>query len=345
MDKLLFNENVIKSKNLVCLQINLLNACTSKCRSCRKYTWPKDILNVSDVKALISWFAKQGGQSIIFSGGDPILYKDLEEVCLYAESFGIKWSIFTTLITTNKKIIKFLGEHAHRLHISVDAVKKEKYKYIRGVDCWNIVDENLKLLQSYRKNKIPVRLSSTISSFNFNDCIELFEYAKETNILIKFYPAQSWVDKSAYDLEDIGMNKEQLEAFYLQMDAIAKMEKEEKSVISNAKNMILNQYEYDKSVSGQRCYISSINALVNANGDIYPCCKCLDDNGLYGPQMKYVYGNIKNKSEEQLVEIFEKRHMPKCNLFADCFARYGYDFIQDIEKIITENNIKNTLFI
>lgn len=347
MNKLLFNEQAIKNKSLICLQINLLNKCTSKCKSCRKYTWPDDELPADDVKNLIKWFANQGGQTIVFSGGDPILYSDFEDVAVYAESLGIKWSVFTTLITKDIDKIRFLAEHAYRLHISIDAIESEQYKFIRGVNAWEIVDSNLRYLQANRKNKIPVRISSTITSFNYDKCIDLYKYANANGMLIKFYPAQKWIDVKSYDEHVIGMNKEQLKEFYSQMCQIAKMEQAEKNIISNAKDMILSEYYFDiENSKHNKCLISTVNASINANGDIYPCCKCLDDNGFYNEQLKYVYGNIKGKTPKELSEIFSKRYNPNCKLFADCFARYGAEFIDTLFEIANkQDDERNYLFI
>lgn len=343
--KLLGYEDEIKNKNILSMQVNLLNKCTSKCKSCRKYTWPDDILSVSDVKNLFRWFAEQSGQTIVFSGGDPILYKDFEEIALFAESLGIQWSIFSTLITTDENKIKFLGEHASRLHISVDAVNKELYKEIRGVNAWEIVDKNIKLLQSYRTEKIPIRISSTITSLNYNHCLKIYDYAKLNGILLKFYPAQKWVNnKKEYQENNIGMNNIETELFYSQMEIVAKDEKKNNKTISNSLDMLTEKFKYDNNLpTRSHCYISSVNASVNANGDLYPCCKCLDDNGFYGEQLKYVYGNIKGKNCAEIENEFKKRHNPNCEITKDCYLRYGESLIEELEAIV--ENIKHPIFL
>ena len=77
MSKLIGWEKEIKDKNILSIQMNLLNKCTSKCKSCRKYTWPDDELDLETVKRTLTVLKKEFGlQSVVFSGGDPILYKD-----------------------------------------------------------------------------------------------------------------------------------------------------------------------------------------------------------------------------------------------------------------------------
>lgn len=337
MSKFLGYEKEIKDKSILCMQLNLLNKCTSRCQSCRKYTWPNDELKIDDVKNVIKWFANQGGKSIIISGGDPILYKDLDKVIETISYYGIKWSIFSTLITKNKDLLTLIGKKADRLHISVDAVDKELYKNIRGVDAWDLVKENLIYVQSLRTNKIPIRLSCTITALNYEEWLHIYEFAKENSMLLKYYPAQHWVnDSEKYFETGIGFDDNISYLFNNRMKMLSEIEKKSGKIITNA-NQLVHDYYNITSNNCKKCYIPFVHTSINSNGDLYYCCKCLDDNGFYGKQTKFVYGNICNKTQEELSKEFAKRFNKNCKIERECYYRYGYEVINDLENIFESN--------
>ena len=78
MGKLTGWEKEIKDNNILSIQMNLLNTCTSRCATCRKYTWPNVQLDVDTIKRTLKVLKEAYGlNTVVFSGGDPILYKNL----------------------------------------------------------------------------------------------------------------------------------------------------------------------------------------------------------------------------------------------------------------------------
>lgn len=331
MSKLIGWENELRKKNIVSIQMNLLNRCTSKCKSCRKYTWPKDELDFNVVKKALKTLKEEFGlQSVVFSGGDPILYSKLSELIDFCMENDIKYSLITTLISNNTDLLEKIARTAYRIHVSVDGASTESYKYIRGVDGLEIVGKNICKIQSIRtvEGLIPVRVSSTISKMNCDEVISLYAFAKVRKCAINFYLVHTW--------DDLKMSKGQIKEFYHNMKMIAKDEKREKVTISNAKSLLATRYSFTSESSNcKTCYLPHVNCTIDANGDIYPCCKLLDDNGEYGQQVQYVYGNI---YKEDLVGEFNRRFertYPSCDVCKECAQRYD-GLLRDLEKIMEE---------
>lgn len=332
-NKLLGWQNEIKKNNILSVQMNLLNKCTSRCKSCRKYTWPDDSMSLEDVARTLNVLSNDFGlNSVVFSGGDPVLYKDLDSVMHHCENLGINYSFITTLITKNEFLLKRMAESSYRIHVSVDSMDGQLYKEIRGVDALDLVCENIEYIQSIRdKKKIPVRISSTISKMNYMEVWALYRYAKEHGCLINFYFLHTW--------DDLKMDDNEVKRFYEQLEMIAEDEMESKKTISNATQLITNKYDFVReSAKCDKCYLPLVNATINANGDIYPCCKLLDDNGDYGEQLKYVYGNVKDKSETEIKQEFEKRYnrdYPHGDICKECADRYN-GILQGLSVIVED---------
>lgn len=151
MNKLKYKVDKILNNQLISVQINLLNECTSRCKSCRRYTWPKDKLNFDDVKRIVKFlYDKYKIESILFSGGDPVCYDELDKVIEYCNSLGVHTACITTLITEDENIKDALTK-TDRLFVSFDAFDREKYKIVRGVDGSEVVKENLRSINVLRK--------------------------------------------------------------------------------------------------------------------------------------------------------------------------------------------------
>ena len=342
MDKLIGYERDIADNKILSIQINLLNECTSKCRSCRKYTWPKDMLNPEDVINVIRYLAiNKGLKTVVLSGGDPLLYpkEKLLKIIETCEFFDIKVSMITTLITEDKDLLKQLAKRLYRIHVSIDDVNWERYYYIRGVNKFKLVDENVKFIMKIRGQlKQPIRISSTISKMNYYHTMDLYRYARDNGCHINFYYVHTF--------DNLCMDDNCVESFKNDLEHIIKFENEDDNVISNARLLLYDLICDEKHTVACRCYVPYISCVINANGDIYPCCRVFKDNGFYDDQLGLAYGNICNKQFYELSEEFDKRlgvyPIQDNNECVECGQRY-YDLIQHLDRI--KSGRRDPLFI
>lgn len=325
MSKLTKHYNEIRNRNIISIQVNLLNECTSKCKYCRKYTWPKDVLDINVLKKTILFLKDNHAlRSITFSGGDPILYPHIVELLQYCEQLNIATSLITTLITDDMLLLSNIAKLATRLHVSVDGPTKELYLQTRGVDKFEIVKKNILFVNDIRlsMHKIPIRISSTISNINENSLILLYMLAEETGSTINYYFIHRY--------EKFNPNTNTI---HNELQCIYDMDEDE---ISNVSAIINKQFTNDYySIKSNYCNIPYIHCLINANGDVYPCCKLLNDNGEYGEQVKYVYGNIYN---EMPAVIFAKTNQKTKCIDTDCNGceeRY-IPFIDEVNEIMND---------
>lgn len=329
MSKLIGWESEIKNGNILSIQMNLLNKCTSRCKSCRKYTWPNDELDLETVKRTLTVLKKEFGlQSVVFSGGDPILYKDFSELIDFCKEIDLKYSLITTLITDNKKLLEKIAKTAYRVHVSVDSLDRERYHEIRGVLGADLAIDNIKYMQSFRNGMIPIRISMTVSNMNYDEVYQMYIFAGMHKLNLNYYMLHTW--------DGLKANKQQVEKMMSRLQLVAESEQNSKNRITNAASILASRFDFTReSDKCKRCYLPVVNATINANGDIYPCCKLLDDNGCYGDQLKYVYGNVVGKDYVQIVQEFNKRldcKYPTDGLCKECADRYN-GLLADLERI------------
>ena len=323
MSKLSKHYADIKCKNIISIQVNLLNKCTSKCKYCRKYTWPNDVLDLKTLKNAIDYLhTNHALKSITFSGGDPILYPYIVEILQYCKTLNISTSLITTLITEDITLLTNIAKLATRIHVSVDGATPTLYLKTRGVDKFDIVKKNVQFVNALRADNCakPIRISSTISNINQDTICELFEFAMTTGSTINYYFIHRY-DK--YNPDSVKL-----------LDALNIIKRIDIKHISNVDAILLKQFTNDASlIKSKECNIPYIHCLINANGDIYPCCKLLNDNGEYGEQLQYVYGNLYTDALDKIFDKSVNKTKRICEDCAGCEERY-IPLIDEVNEII-----------
>lgn len=328
MNKLIGYEKDIHDKRLISAQINLLNKCTSKCAYCRKYTWPDDTLDFEVLKKTIGYMKYELGlRTICFSGGDPILYPHIVELLEYCDKLNIKTSLITTLLTKDMKVLTAIANYAYRIHTSVDAIDNDTYSKARGVaKAYPLLQDNILFVNSLRINKLPIRISTTISKLNVDQLYNIYHLAKYTKSTLNYY--------FVHIFKDFDFDKHKCR------EQLSKVVEHDIEHITNAYSILNGDWAQSKcDINSKYCDIPYIHCAINANGDLYPCCNLLGDNDIYGPQLKYVYGNIYAKDlAKQFANRFNTQYDVQltCN---GCWERYN-NYIDDVHDIIHNKDYK-----
>ncbi len=162
---------------------NITRRCNLKCIHC--YAHAKDIpfeneLSTGEGKALIDDLALFGAPVILFSGGEPLVRKDLPELAEYAVSKGMRAVISTngTLITAEKaKILKDIG--LSYVGISLDGMEGVNDRF-RGVP--GAFKKALEGIENCKKAGIKVGLRFTINRYNVAEISPIFDLLEERDI-------------------------------------------------------------------------------------------------------------------------------------------------------------------
>ncbi len=181
------------------LDLELADYCNLQCSMC-----PRSIdrgsnarLSFSDFKRLIDEGAENGLRAIGLSGGgEPLLNKNLLEMISYASSKGI---IDIRLITNGTLLTPELSQKLVTsgltwISISIDAMKPETYKKIRGGDLRKLENSITALLDAREKSKqlLPVVRVSYISMQVNRD--ETDDFVAKWSPLVDFIDIQDYLD-------------------------------------------------------------------------------------------------------------------------------------------------------
>jgi len=161
---------------------NITRACNLKCMHC--YANAKDSLDDriahEDAKKIIDDLSDFGVPVLLFSGGEPLLRKDIIELIRYAVKKGIR-----TVLSTNGTLIS--EEIAERLKdagisyvgISLDGLEEvnDRFRGVKGA-----FKKAMEGIENCKKKGIKVGIRFTMNRFNASEVPKIFDLVEKEGI-------------------------------------------------------------------------------------------------------------------------------------------------------------------
>lgn len=121
--------------------------CNAKCGFCDIWERPSPYITLENARQNMDALKKLGVKVIDFTGGEPLLHRELDQLLRMAKERG-----FITTVTTNCMLYPKYAERfkglIDMLHFSLDSVHKEEHDKSRGVKCYDFVMESIKVAKS-----------------------------------------------------------------------------------------------------------------------------------------------------------------------------------------------------
>ena len=156
-------------------------SCDGKCRHCYIDSQPLGTTKELDIetwKDVLDNFRARGGEEFDAQGGEPLLYKDIGELLLYADKIGLRTSMITNALYLDDKIIDTISASSTYILVSLDG-PKENYLSLRGVDGLGTVINNIdKLFQA----GVQVHPIHVVHKKNVNDFSWIVDFCLNRNI-------------------------------------------------------------------------------------------------------------------------------------------------------------------
>lgn len=145
-----------------------------------------DIKNNSefDLHELLLRAKQLNFRKIKISGGEPLLYPDVLHICheFQNEFEDIGFTTNGTQIMNLKNDFESIGDSKLSFNITLNSMDKEKYRTITGQDK---LYETLEGIEYLVEKGYSLKLNSVITSFNFDEIVNLVSYAARLQVNIK----------------------------------------------------------------------------------------------------------------------------------------------------------------
>ncbi|HQO37839.1 MAG TPA: radical SAM protein [Candidatus Omnitrophota bacterium] len=166
------------------LDIELTERCNNNCIHCYINLPANDAaakrkeLSTDALKKILNEAVSLGCMSVRFTGGEPLLRRDFEELYVLARRSGLKVMIFTnaTLITSRLAALWSKIPPLERIEVSVYGMKKKSYESVtRTAGSYKAAWRGIRLLQ---KSKIPFIVKNALLPGNTCEQQEFTAWAR-----------------------------------------------------------------------------------------------------------------------------------------------------------------------
>lgn len=164
----------------ISLSWEITNKCNSKCSFCCNDSGiGENELEFKEIKKIVEEINKWDCMRLIIGGGEPLVRKDIIQILKLFEKEKNKPAIATNGILLDENIIKQISKSCITLQISLDSLKRNVYKKLRGIDALDKVKANIKLSKKYIDN---IRIVTVLNRYNEQEINEIYEFIKENKI-------------------------------------------------------------------------------------------------------------------------------------------------------------------
>lgn len=163
-------------------------ACALKCLHCRaeaQYKADPRQLSFEEGKKLIDEIAKMDNPLFVFTGGDPLMRRDLFDLAKYAiEEKGLPVSMTpsATPKVTREAIQKAKEVGLSRWAFSLDGSSAEIHDHFRGTK--GSYDLTMNGIEYLKEHQIPIQVNTTVSNYNLHDLEAIAEKVKEMGAVL-----------------------------------------------------------------------------------------------------------------------------------------------------------------
>ena len=163
--------------------VELTEKCNLKCQHCYGNFECKKVnsLNIERLKTIIDNASKSGVYQFDITGGEPLLYKNIEELLEYAYNSGMLVRIFTNLTLYNNKFRDMILKYGVKdIVTSIDSCNEEEHDKFRGQN--GSFKKTIRAIQDLKKYDLNISVNTMIGNHNKNHIPELIEFLQNLNV-------------------------------------------------------------------------------------------------------------------------------------------------------------------
>lgn len=224
---------------------NITTRCNQKCKYCHRF------LNISELtfeenERILKNLIEDGITDITWTGGEALLYPNIEKLLKISYDYGIKNKLITNGKTFCKENIKMITDYLDSITLSIDSTNEEVNEVLgRGKEHLKKIEF---ILENLKDSDIKIRINTVANKKNINCFKDLINFLNKYRIyswrIFRFMPLRETAVK----------NKDEFEISNEEFDKIKEI------IESNTK---INKVDFREEKDMEDKYV-----LLVANGDI-----------------------------------------------------------------------------
>lgn len=157
-------------------------ACAFSCVHCRadaQHRRNPMELSTEEGYALIDRFTEFGSPILVFTGGDPMMRKDLFDLIRYADRAGLRCSLTptATALPTVKRLTQAKEAGVRRIALSLDSPEPQVHDDFRKVNgSW---ERTMQILRNAREVGVSTQVNTTVTRHNVDVLPDMVRFVRE----------------------------------------------------------------------------------------------------------------------------------------------------------------------
>jgi MoaA/NifB/PqqE/SkfB family radical SAM enzyme len=262
------------------LTLYLTDRCNSRCVTCDYWRHGRNDMDLAAVTRLLPCLTALGTQTVLLSGGEPLLNPEWAAIAHCLRRHGHKIWLLTSGLA--------LAKHARRavelfdaITVSLDGTDPHTYAAIRGLDAFDKVCEGI---QAAAAHGTPPSIRVTVQRANYLQLPAFVGLAKRLGARQVSFLAVDVANPHAFGrtndvISDLALRPEELRAFERTLDSMEQDHLEDflSGFIAENPQKLRRILYYFAAVRGTRpyppvrCNAPEFSAVIGATGRVQPC--------------------------------------------------------------------------
>lgn len=306
--------------------LNVTDNCNSRCVTCN--VWQERStheLILEEWKEVLQQLHAVGCSTVILSGGEPLLRKDLEPMIREAHRLGMHVGINTNGgLLTERRLKSLLEAGLGSVSLSMDAVG-DAYRQIRGMSFEKVLRAAQLLAEAHRQQHVQVALSCTLSKLSLPHVWEVLALSRGLGLPLGF----NLVDSTPYVFRGVGnetnawIDGENLVELDRLVEQLLLYKKRAPDALRDSRAALeyIPRYFRDPLQKALPCTVALLRLCIDAHGRVFGGCWSM---GSFGSVREQSLLQIMGSSEyiEKHKQMFRKE-CPGCSCGYKVNLRYS----------------------
>lgn len=238
----------------------------------------KNELTTEEWKKVLREGRKMGALQLGFTGGEPMLRDDLEELVAYSEELGYYTNLITSGVGLTPKRLQALKDAGlKQIQLSVQSGSKELSKKLVGVD---VFDQKMEVFEDIKNQGFPMVLNIPVCKQNIGETRQMLEMAEKLGVEYIEFANVQYYNWAMLNRDEFMPSKEQID----EAEAVVK---EFRDRLGNAMQIyfVIPDYYDDRPKACMNGW-GAIHLTIGPNGDALPCQEARVIKGLEFPNVR-----------------------------------------------------------
>lgn len=262
------------------ITLHLTERCNSRCVSCDYWRHGREDLTLESVHRLLPSLRELGTQSVLISGGEPLLHPQWAQIAQLLREQGLRLWLLTSGLSLAKHAAR-AAELFQSITVSLDGTDRPMYAAIRGLDAFDKVCAGIRAA-SLAGALLSIRV--TVQRLNYNALPMFVTLARELGTRQVSFLAADVRNSHAFGRtggfnSDIALRPDDLPGFEETLSRMEQQHAQEfrSGFIAESPEKLHRLLEYFRALCGWggfpavRCNAPEFSAVIEAAGRVSPC--------------------------------------------------------------------------